>query len=156
MRRRALPLVLLAPLFVTPGCIGFFNGYMADVPHDDPEVRKIRSSPFPALAADGHFLAHSGDQKPHPVGHALIVAMILADVPISAAVDAFFLPFRLISLGIHGPPNAAQAQEHGPNASRSGNVRPHPSAQSVTPETTRTPPARVPGGPVYITRPPGR
>ena len=147
------------PLCLTSGCIGFFNGYMAHPPReDDHELRGIRNSPFPALAADGHMLAHSGDHKPHPVGHALLVALILADVPVSAAIDGLFLPFRLIALGIHGPPESPRAEDHDRGASRSGNVRPSAVDRSARPgkTTTTTTTPRTPTGPVYTTQPPDR
>lgn len=115
---RALPLRFASALCLVSGCIGVLNGYMADTPNDTSgEV--LRRRPFPALAADGYFLAHVREASPNPIGRAVFTAVILADLPVSAAVDVLFLPVRLIALAIHGPVAATETDEQGPHTARS-------------------------------------
>jgi hypothetical protein len=107
---RLNPLAVALLACCSSGCIGFANGYMADrPPPEDDELARARRSAFPAVAADLHLMRHAGEKAKGPLGVPLFVAIVALDLPLSAAVDGIFLPFRAIGRALH--PHAGEAPE---------------------------------------------
>lgn len=87
------------------GCTGFINGYMADRPSKSIENQNCRHDLFPAVNADFDLMRQNNDRlnnaEINSIGKAatktFMFTYLTLDVPISAAVDAVFMPF----VGLH-------------------------------------------------------